>query len=196
MDGMTVQEAADYLHIHEKTVRRRIKLGELPAVKIELPQGYEWRVYPNGLPNAQVDSYDGKVDSPESEHNTVPIDAQVSPHDQRMDSPAIIEMVRLVDRLQRDNQQLAGQVGYLQRQVLEQQEIIQRLLAAPREDPEPTDVMPQEAPTQADSGPNWQSIARTLEERVKRLEEPRAEPEPPAVPAPRRSWWHRLLGSE
>ncbi len=135
MDGMTVQEAADYLGIHEKTVRRRIKLGELPAVKVELPQGYEWRVYPDGLPDAQVDSYDGKVDSSEAERNTISIDAQVSPHDQRMDSPAIIEMVRLVDRLQRDNQQLAGQVGYLQRQVLEQQETIQRLLMAPKDEP-------------------------------------------------------------
>jgi hypothetical protein len=66
----------------------------------------------------------------------------------------VLEALRLVDSLRRDNQQLAGQVGYLQRQVLEQQETIQRLLMAPKDEP--------------------------------------VEPEPPAEPEPRRSWWRRL----
>ncbi len=70
-----------------------------------------------------------------------------------------------LERLRRDNQQLAGQVGYLQRQVLEQQETIQRLLMAPKD--EPTDVTP---------------------------EKPPVEPAPPAASEPPRPWWKRLLG--
>ncbi len=51
----------------------------------------------------------------------------------------------------------------LQRQVLEQQETIQRLLMAPKD--EPADVTP---------------------------EKPPVEPEPLATPEPRRPWWRRL----
>ena len=56
------------------------------------------------------------------------------------------------------------------------------------------DVTPQEAPTQADTGPDWQAIAQALEERVKRLEEPPIEPDASAAPEPVRPWW-RLLWS-
>ena len=50
MDGMSIQEAAEQLGLHPKTVRQHIKDGRLPARKIQGSRGPEWRVYPDGIP--------------------------------------------------------------------------------------------------------------------------------------------------
>jgi excisionase family DNA binding protein len=50
MEGISVQEAAEDLGLNEKTVRRRIHLGQIPAIKVPRPQGFEWRVYLDGIP--------------------------------------------------------------------------------------------------------------------------------------------------
>jgi excisionase family DNA binding protein len=129
MDGMSVQEAAEYLGINEKTVRRRIQLGEIPAVKVARRQGYTWRVYPDGLPPDV--SYD-HVDTRPS---------QVDAHPRDVDPPHVQvetgEMVRLIEKLYADNQQLAGQVGFLQAKLQDAQEENQqlRLLMAPKDEP-------------------------------------------------------------
>ena len=45
VDGtLSVQEAAAHLGVSEKTIRRRIKSGALPAFQLPTSQGYEWRV--------------------------------------------------------------------------------------------------------------------------------------------------------
>jgi excisionase family DNA binding protein len=45
VDGtLSVQEAAARLGVSEKTIRRRIKSGALPAFQLPTSQGYEWRV--------------------------------------------------------------------------------------------------------------------------------------------------------
>jgi len=41
---LTVTEAAQVYGVHSKTIRRRIKRGELQAQKVKTPQGYEWEV--------------------------------------------------------------------------------------------------------------------------------------------------------
>jgi len=132
MDGMSLQEAAEHLSLHPKTVRQRIKDGRLPARKIQGPRGPEWRVYPDGIPSTDPTlTVNGlTVDSP----STDPAPTVDSPSVQG-ESAVVLEALRLVDSLRRDNQQLAGQVGYLQRQVLEQQETIQRLLMARKDEP-------------------------------------------------------------
>ncbi len=48
MEGISVQEAAAQLGLNEKTVRRRIHLGQISAIKVPRPQGFEWRVYLDG----------------------------------------------------------------------------------------------------------------------------------------------------
>ena len=159
--GLSVKEAAAALGISERTARSRIKAGKLAAIQIERPQGYEWRVYPDGLPPGNnLDLSGNNVES----HVESPNENQVDPPGNNVEAPGMVEMIHLVATLQSRNEQLAGQVGYLQRQVLEQQETIQRLLMAPKE---PTDVTP---------------------------EKPPVEPEPRAAPEPRRPWWRRLLG--
>jgi hypothetical protein len=51
-------------------------------------------------------------------------------------APETLELVRLVDRLSRENQQLAGQLGFTQAKLQEAEKQI-ALLMAPKDDPEP-----------------------------------------------------------
>ena len=197
--GLTIKEAAAELGISEKTVRHRIKLNQLPALKIETPQGYQWRVYPDGLPPGVQVEPDPLPPEREVEEELVPAPVQ-------METPALLEVLHMldtrqamIDHLQQEALEKAEKIAELtgtaahwqaravvaEEQARRAEEQVQRLLMAPKE--EPTDVTPQEAPTQADSGPDWQAIAQALEERVKRLEEPPAEPEAA------RPWWKRLF---
>ena len=129
--GLSVKEAAAALGISERTVRSRIKAGTLAAVPLERPQGYEWRVYPDGLPpGSNLDQSGNNVESPSESH--------LDPPGNHLEDASMVEMIHLVATLQSRNEQLAGQVGYLQRQVLEQQETIQRLLTVDK--PEPATV--------------------------------------------------------
>ncbi len=41
---LTIAEAAKTLGVTEWVIRRRIKKGQLAAIQVERPQGYEWRV--------------------------------------------------------------------------------------------------------------------------------------------------------
>jgi excisionase family DNA binding protein len=168
-EGLTIVEAATYLEISERTVRSRIKAGKLAAVQIERPQGYEWRVYPAGLPPGT------NIDPP-----TMQPGNHVDPPVNNVEAS---ELARLLERAHAENQQLAGQLGFMQARLQEAEKTI-ALLTAPKDGPDDlADVTPAEASVPHESGPNWQAIAQALEERVKRLEEPPAEPEP------KRSWW-------
>ncbi len=111
--GLSIAEAAARLHVSTKTVRQRIKSGALHAVKVPGRRGPEWRVYLDGVPDVQVDRPD------EQDANS-----------------AMVEMVRLVGRLQRDTQDLARQVGFLQAKLesVQKQNQQLRLLMAPNED--------------------------------------------------------------
>ncbi len=42
--GLSVSEAADALGVSERTIRRRIKAGEIVAFQLPTSQGYECRV--------------------------------------------------------------------------------------------------------------------------------------------------------
>jgi hypothetical protein len=200
LDGsLSVSEAAAHFSVSERTIRRRIKDGSLTASKLPTTQGYEWRVY--------LDGASDQIDSVSTRHpvnldgSNVHLPGTSSPHAEQVD-PIIARALDLIERMHEDqteelerlrraNQQLAGQLGFLQSE-LQQRDRQIALLTAPKEEPEPTDVTPQEAPTQADTGPDWQAIAQALEERVKRLEEPPIEPDASAAPEPVRPWWRRL----
>lgn len=48
--GLTVKEASDFYKLSANSVRLKIKLNEIPAVKIDGTNGPEWRIFPNGIP--------------------------------------------------------------------------------------------------------------------------------------------------
>ena len=124
LDGaLTLEQAAAYFRVSERTLRRRIKSGTVTAYKVPTAQGYEWRVVAG-----QPDGTPVQVDTP-SIRQDVRVDSTPA-------SPELLKALDLVDRLQQDNQQLAGQVGFLQAKLQSAEEQI-RLLSAPQDEPEP-----------------------------------------------------------
>jgi Helix-turn-helix domain len=54
---VTIAEAAERLRLSERTVRRRVKAGELPGCQLSTPQGYVWMVdLPDDWTIGQVDN--------------------------------------------------------------------------------------------------------------------------------------------
>ena len=107
-DGsFTVKDAAARLGVSERTIRRRIKDRVIDAQQVPTAHGYEWRVYLDTTA-VQVDTpstrHAGKVDGP-------PVQPAGTP------APELMKALEMVDRLQRENQQLASQVGFLQAHV-------------------------------------------------------------------------------
>lgn len=118
--GLTIKEAAALLQIHEKTVRRRIQLGKLPAVKVLGESGPEWRVYVDGVP-------------PESTLDTPPLS-----------TPESSDLAGLIERLHRESTDNAIAAAHWQARYQEAErrathaEDQVRLLMAPVEpEPEP-----------------------------------------------------------
>jgi excisionase family DNA binding protein len=150
LDGsLTVQEAAAQLGISERTIRRRIKDGSLTAYKLPTTQGYEWRVH--------LDSSAGQVDGVTTRHggklDSTPVQSAGTIPDQ-VTTPAIVAALELAEQLRRDNvalasrnEQLAGQVGFLQAKMQDQDRQI-ALLMAPKDD----------EPTQPDQRPWWRRL--------------------------------------
>ncbi len=155
--GLSVQEAAEYFGVSEKTIRRRIHSGELPAYKLPVSQGYEWRIRLDG----QVDADAAQVDVPPSVHlnsTAVYMDGHAeqldTPPDQPAEDrggldPAVLNVVlqplreeleqarREQRRLHEENLELAGRLGFYQAKMQEYEQRI-LLLEAPREAPEAT----------------------------------------------------------
>lgn len=49
--GLNIKEAAKYYDLSVASIRLKIKLGEIPAIKIAGKTGPEWAVFPNGVPD-------------------------------------------------------------------------------------------------------------------------------------------------
>ncbi len=127
MDGISVQEAANRLGVSERTIRRRIKAGKLVATQIPTSQGYEWSIH---LDNAvQVDRGAVHLD------NTA-VQPTEDAHPTRADEHALLRTLELVEKLQRENLDLAGRVGFYQAKLQDAEEQI-RLLSAPKEPEKP-----------------------------------------------------------
>ncbi len=134
--GLTVAEAAEHYECSEKTIRRRIKNGQLCGVAIPTAKGFEWRVYLDSTQPPTLDNTDE-----EDGQNGVQ-DAQDDVH---LDHAALVrafevigerehEKTQLIERLQQQNLELAGRCGYLQAR-LEASERQVLALTAPQ-DPE------------------------------------------------------------
>ena len=189
--GLTVEQAAARLSVSERTIHRRIKEGKIQAHKVGTPRGDVWCVH---LAGSAV--MDGSTRPPVSTTHDAPAvmdDSKAVPEvlERALD---LVERMHEdqrseIDRLRQENDRLYEAARVWQSRAMQLETEI-RLLMAPKE--EPTDVTPTETSVQADGGPDWQALAQALEERVKRLEEPPVEPEPPAG-AKRVSWWRRLF---
>ncbi len=134
---VSVRQAARQLGVSERTIRRRIQDELLPALKHETEHGYEWRVpvaaitaQGNGASTLRADPLDGK-----------PVQGGSTPLQPAAELLRVLDLVeRLhdeqkqeIEQLRRDNQQLAGQVGFLQAKLQDAEEQI-RLLMAPKDE--------------------------------------------------------------
>jgi hypothetical protein len=138
--GISLTDAAAQLGISERTVLRRIKDGTVDGRKIGEGRGGIWRVYlsvsdsqPAPVSDSQTNPPGTLSDSPTDETGNV--SASVS---DRQTQPAqdMIRMVELVDKLQAQNQQLAGQLGFTQAKLQEAERTV-ALLMAPKDEPAP-----------------------------------------------------------
>ncbi len=171
--GLTIKEAAAELGISEKTVRHRIKLNQLAALKVETPQGYQWRVYPDGLPSERQVEPHPLPTKQEVEEDLVPDPVQ-------LEAPALLEVLHMLNTRQ-------AMIDQLQQEALEKAEKIAELTGAAAHWQTRAIVAEEQA--------------RRAEEQVRLLMAPKdepsnvtpAEPEPSAEPV-RVSWWKRLLG--
>ncbi len=132
--GLTVAEAAERCGCSEKTIRRRIKNGQLCGVAVPTAKGFEWRVY---LDTTQPP----RLDATEEEDGQE--DVQDTREDVQVDHAALVrafevigereqEKTQLIERLQHQNLELAGRCGYLQAR-LEASERQVLALTAPQE---------------------------------------------------------------
>jgi hypothetical protein len=125
----TLMEAAPVLGVSVDTVRRRLKRGELESRQVHTQHGPTWEVC---LGIASTESQGAAQASANGAQGYAGGAAEGDA------GPGMVQLVALVDRLQRENRDLAGQVGYLQACVQMHEETI-RTLTAPAE-------LPTEAP--------------------------------------------------
>lgn len=158
--SVSVQEAATTLGCSEKTIRRRIKAGTLRAHQLPTSQGYEWRVHLNGaadqappLPTVQVSGQPDQVpgDAAQVDEQLPEAAAMPPPQQYEAANEPLLKALGLVERLQRENMELAGRVGFLQAKLQTAEEQLLTLaagpLAPPVTDHEPTPITsPVEAP--------------------------------------------------
>jgi hypothetical protein len=113
---LSLQEAAGELHVSLNTLRRRVKDGEITARKIDRKQGYRYEVLVPGTTWISEEVPDGD-----------PGTSRVPPEQLE----ALRDALQIVDRLTRENLELAGRVGFLQAQLPGVQERIALLEAPP-----------------------------------------------------------------
>jgi excisionase family DNA binding protein len=144
--SLSIQEAAEALGCSEKTIRRRIKAGSLQAHRLPTSQGYEWRVHLKGTidqaPGNDAnhrDDQDGHLTGTDDHVDTGRAD-QVSTQPVPPSEAALLKALDLTDRLQRENMELAGRVGFLQARLQMAEEQLLALSAGAKQ--EETDAPP------------------------------------------------------
>lgn len=155
--GLTVQRAAVACGVSERTIRRRIKEGTLAAEKVPTAQGYEWRVRldgagcPPGGRGCRVD--DGPVDGGAAP--AAGAGGEVG--------EALVRAVALAERLQRENLELAGRVGFLQGRLQETQAQLLALAPPAGAPPAPAPPAVAEPPASGHPAPGrWRRLWRVL----------------------------------
>ena len=133
---MTPAEYARLTSLHIRTVRERIRRGELPAVMVKGRHGPEYRIpHPDSLSAQPVPTVTVTVDLPPINGDSHGPDSVDPP----FPDPGLGELVALVDRLSRENLELAGRCGWLQAQLEAATTRIRELEAPPAAPAEATD---------------------------------------------------------
>jgi hypothetical protein len=131
MDGwLTLAQASQATGLTVDTIRRRLKRGELVGRKVATAYGPAWQVSLNGhtegVGEPAGDTVAVTTPSPEQPSQGVVTDAR--------EGVGLLEALRLVEKLQEENRNLAGQVGYYQAQIEQLRDMI-KMLEAPKERP-------------------------------------------------------------
>ena len=118
-NGLTVPEAAQQLGVSEKTIRRRLKSGDLKGIPIPTAKGFEWRVTLTGAPQAVTDVSLALIEPKPSEDGQE--DRQLD-HELMLKAVSIFdglhrEKLSIIEELHRENMALAGRVGFLEAQL-------------------------------------------------------------------------------
>ena len=152
---VTPAEYARLTGLHVRTVRERIRRGELPAVQVKGRHGPEYRIpHPDSIPAPTVSV---TVDLPSITSDNYGAPTVDPPFLSGDPVEGLGELVALVDRLSRENLELAGRLGFYQAQIQhlqgENADLKERiaLLEAPKPgpaDPVPTSTANHPAPEQ------------------------------------------------
>jgi excisionase family DNA binding protein len=155
---LSARDAAARCGVSERTVRRWIVKGRLPADR----DGREFRIACEALaPFLGHAADNGQGAAAESD-----MSAASPQQGAALSADVAAGLLHLVDRLQRENLELAGRLGFLQAELQQRDETI-RALQAPREEPE-----------------NAVSVTVVSADQV--------DAPPPRLP----SWWRRVLLGE
>ncbi len=145
----TIAEAAPILGVSVDTVRRRVKRGQLEARQVHTQHGPTWEVC---LGTVSTEHQDADRRPANGAHGHAGGNAEGIAGGNA--GAGMVQLVALVDRLQRENRDLAGQVGYLQACVQMHEETI-RALTAPRQPVEAPGAPESVDPTTEPSAPWW-----------------------------------------
>ncbi len=162
--GLTVRQAAVASGVSERTIRRRIKEGSLVAEKVPTAQGYEWRVQLDGVacpPGGQA----RRVDGNRLVGAAVPVAGRVDGAADEV-GEALVRALGLVERLQRENLELAGRVGFLQGKLQEAQAQL-LALAPPVVSPPLVPAVPVEEPPHGGLRAFWRRLWRAEGQRAR-----------------------------
>lgn len=149
-DGTTVSliEAAEQLGVSERTVLRRIQKGDIPAYKVETPHGLAWRITLDSTPDSAPPATRVTPDRGGVRGDTQETSALVKLlEEERQERQALVHR----------NEQLAGQVGFLQAKLQDAESTIQRLLMAPKDEPSST-MVEQATAEPAPQRPWWRRL--------------------------------------
>ncbi len=149
-EGWTIREAAQACGVSEKTIRRRIKSGTMPAFQVSTQYGVEWRVTTLdtvGGGNPALDAqtrrvqgrrvYSGRIERVDPRQSTLDA-SRVCMDTQLTQALELAESCRQdSERLQQQNLELAGRCGYLQAKVEAAEHRILALSAPPEATPAP-----------------------------------------------------------
>ena len=161
--AVTAAEAAVILGLSERTVLRRLKQGKLQGYKVDAGRGTVWRVLLDGMATTPPTGDDAMAVMRATPTGTADGMPSAPPALAEF-AHAVIDELRQeyreeLERLRRENQQLAGQVGFLQARVQDQERQI-ALLMAPKE-PEEARPEPEPAPKDAPGtvkAPWWRRV--------------------------------------
>jgi excisionase family DNA binding protein len=125
---VTVEEAARRLGVSSITIRRRLKRGQLQAIKVDTPQGHQWLV--------QLHEPDGQADQAAAEAAT---ERPSTPPIEQV--PATDALAREIARLEAHNQDLRAQLDDRVREIERLHTILsQTVRALPVPEPQPIEA--------------------------------------------------------